>query len=151
MSEAIDVENRILRIERHFKAPIERVFEAWTNPETLAKWWGPEKMHVPEYEMDVREGGKWITTMVSDETGERYTVHGVYQKIESPHHLAFTWAWIHEDGPGHETTVDIRFQSTDDGTLMIFEQKVFAEEEHRDNHNGGWTSSFICLDQLLAA
>ena len=48
--------DRTLVVERIFNAPRERVFAAWTDPEMLVRWWGPEGHHIPESTIDVREG-----------------------------------------------------------------------------------------------
>ncbi|HMC97028.1 MAG TPA: SRPBCC domain-containing protein, partial [Flavobacteriales bacterium] len=46
-------------ISRVFHAPRALVFEAWTDPLRMARWWGPHQMTNPVCEMDVRPGGKW--------------------------------------------------------------------------------------------
>ena len=51
--------DKTLRLTRVFDAPIAMVFEAWTVPEQIVQWWGPEGCHVPEYRIDTRPGGAW--------------------------------------------------------------------------------------------
>ncbi len=146
---AIDIEARTLRITREFQAPVERVYDAFTKPEHLIRWWGPEGMTCPEMEMDVRIGGSWTTTMVN-EKGERFTVSGVYTRLSPPTALTFTWGWAQDDGRrGHETTVTISLESTDTGTRLKLVQTAFQDSDSRDNHEGGWASSFNCLDAFL--
>lgn len=144
------VETRTLRFERVFKVSPQRLYDAWTKPEELIQWWGPETVTICDYSMDVSPGGFWTTTMLSPE-GQKFIVQGEYTRLEPPHRLGFTWAWLGEDGPGHKTEVDIRFEALDDGgTRMFFEQQVFADQEDRDNHGQGWESSMKCLDGYLA-
>ena len=57
------IDDKVLRMERVIAATPERLFELWTDPEELAKWWGPEGFATPTYAMDVRPGGRWQTTM----------------------------------------------------------------------------------------
>lgn len=142
-------ETKILRIERVFPVDPDRLFAAWTDPHKLAAWWGPEGMATPICEMDVREGGSWLTTMRNDK-GDEYTVSGVYRVIEPPNRLVFTWAW-HNDGErnGHETEVTLLFEAVDGGTRLRLEQRTFLEREHRDNHRGGWLSSFNDLARFV--
>ena len=144
-------ETRVLRMERVFRTDPERLFAAWTDPKKLASWWGPEGMTTPTCEMDVREGGSWLTTMRNDK-GDEYTVSGVYRVIDPPSLLVFTWAW-HNDGmrDGHETEVILEFEAVDGGTRLSLEQRTFEEQEHRDSHRGGWTSSFNDLARLVEA
>lgn len=138
-----------LIIEREFSASPEQVYNAWTNPEILTKWWGPEGVSVPELSLDVREGGKWITTFYSENMGKRI-VSGEYITLSPYDRLVFTWGWVDEGVRGHETEVEIVLQQSGDNTVMTLTQKSFAEMEHRDNHNFGWSSSFGKLDNVLA-
>lgn len=59
----MEVENRQLRMKRMFKAPVELVWEAWTKPEHISKWWGPNGFTTTIHKMDFEEGGEWKLTM----------------------------------------------------------------------------------------
>ena len=142
--------DRTLVVERVFKAPPERVFNAWTDPEVLVQWWGPEGLHTPEHTMDVREGGAWRTVMMNDK-GETHTASGVYREIAPPKRLVMTWAWEQPDGGrGHETLIELSFEPAEQGTRLKLVQRLFATAEARDNHRMGWDSSFNCLGQYLS-
>ena len=52
-----------LLIKRSFKAPREELFAAWTQADTLQKWWGPEGFTAPSVEMDLKVGGKYRVEM----------------------------------------------------------------------------------------
>ena len=142
--------DRRLRIVRSFAAPREAVFRAWTDPKQLVKWWGPKGYTCPDCDMDVREGGRWRTTMRSPE-GTNHVVGGVYRKIDAPHLLSFTWAWSTDGTPGHETLVTVELSERGRTTEMVFTQEAFESVTARDGHNQGWTSAFECLDELVAA
>lgn len=144
------LEDDVLEIERLIKAAPDKVFDAWTRPDLLLKWWGPDGFHIPEHAIDVAEGGAWRTVMQSPE-GTRHIVGGVYRAIERPTRLEFTWAWEQDDGkPGHETVVTVTFEAADGGTRMRLVQKPFESRDSRDSHNGGWSSSLDCLERLFA-
>ena len=51
--------NRTLTLERTFKAPIKLVWEAWTQPEHIAQWWGPKGMETNVIEHNFSVGGQW--------------------------------------------------------------------------------------------
>lgn len=139
-----------LIIERVLNASPQEVYNAWTDPAILVKWWGPEGMTTPVCEMDVQPDGAWITTMRNSEGGE-HTVSGSYKTLSPPDHLIFSWGWAQDDGTrGHETLVDVRMIAEGDKTRMVMTQQVFAEKEHRDNHNLGWSSSFNKLEAVFA-
>jgi uncharacterized protein YndB with AHSA1/START domain len=143
----VATDERVLELERLIAAPPERVFELWTEPELLVKWWGPEGYDIPAHALDVRPGGHWRTTMRSPE-GKRVTVSGVYRGIEKPRRLVFTWAWDQDDGSrGHETEVTVTFAPAPGGTRLKLVQQTFQSQEVRDRHRHGWTSSFVCLAQ----
>lgn len=138
-----------LVIERVLKATPAEVFGAWTDPETLVSWWGPEGVTTPEYTMDVRPGGKWRTHMVAPD-GD-HIVSGVYREVVPPSRLVFTWAWEQKDGSrGHETEVTVTFQPAAEGTRMRLVQRLFLTKSQRDAHNEGWSSSFRDLERLYA-
>ena len=91
-----------LRMERIIAASPERLFELWTEPEELVKWWGPEGFTTPKQAMDVRPGGRWRTTMRSPD-GKNHTVSGIYRAIEPPKRLvAFEKVWL---APGERKVV----------------------------------------------
>ncbi len=142
-----------LRLEHSFDAPIDLVFQAWTDPEHLAKWWGPATVDVTHCDMDMRVGGRYRTCMTSPD-GEEHWTQGEYLEIDPPEKLIFTWAWEIDGDPNNTTnvtTVTIKLSELDDGqTNLVMIHTGFDTEEGRDNHNGGWSSSLECLAAMLA-
>jgi uncharacterized protein YndB with AHSA1/START domain len=143
------VSDRELRLERLIAAPPDRVFELWTEPELLVKWWGPEGYDVPAHALDVRPGGHWRTTLCSPD-GTRLNVSGVYRAVDPPRRLVFTWGWEDEKGArGHETEVTVTFEPAPGGTRLVLRQQTFESQERRDGHAKGWSSSFDGLAKLV--
>ncbi len=140
-------ESFVLRMEREFKAPPERVFAAFTDPTVLAQWWGPEGMSCPVCEIDLRVGGKWRTCMRGD-AGEHW-VSGVYREIVRPRRLAFTWAWEENGVRGHETIVELEFLPAGRNTRVVLNHRGFESAASRDMHGQGWNGCFACLDRIL--
>jgi uncharacterized protein YndB with AHSA1/START domain len=137
-----------LEMERLIPAPPERVFEYWTEPELVAKWFGPGDFDVPNSHLDLRPGGKWRTTIRSPE-GQLRTVSGVYSTIDPPRRLVFTWAWDDDSGVrGHETQVTVTLEPTPGGTRLRLVQEDFQNRDVRDRHNGGWASSLSKLQRV---
>lgn len=150
MTETTASDDLVLFIQREFKATPERVYEAWTDPAILARWFGPEGSTIPECDMDVRPGGHWRALMLHAD-GRSNEVSGVYLSLDRPDALKLTWAWTQDDGSrGHETEIDLQFIAEGGRTRMRMTQRVFADKGMRDAHEGGWISSFRCLDQVLA-
>lgn len=73
-------ENRELRITRIFKAPIDLVWKAWTDPEHIIHWWGPNGFTNTIHHMDLREGGQWNLTMHGPD-GTNYPNRSVFKEI----------------------------------------------------------------------
>jgi uncharacterized protein YndB with AHSA1/START domain len=136
-----------LRLVRTFDAPIAMVFDAWTVPEQMVQWWGPETASVPEYAIDMREGGAWRTVMRTPD-GD-HIVSGVIREISPPERFAFSWAWETDGVRGHETVVSIALRDLGGRTELTLTQREFESNEACELHGQGWTSSFVCLGAHL--
>ena len=134
-----------LRLSRFFDAPRARVFRAFTDPEVLKRWWGPEGMNTPNPEVDLRVGGAYRLEMHSSGT-PNHVIGGEYREIVAGEKLVFTWAW-ESGGMGGETLVTLEFRDRDGGTELSLTHEGFDNTESRDAHNRGWNSSLNCLDQ----
>ena len=135
---------------RIFNAPQALVFAAWTEPEHLAYWSGPQGFTTSHSTMDLREGGRYRACLRSPEGAEHW-VGGVYKTIESPHRLVMTHAWEDEQGePGPQTLVTVTLSEESPGkTRMHFRQSGFDSVSSRDGHARGWASSFDRLQAHL--
>lgn len=76
-------------VSRTFDAPREALFEAFTDPTTLARWFAPEPLTVPRAEVDLRVGGRQ-TIVMRDGNGTDYTSTGVYKEVDRPSKLVMT-------------------------------------------------------------
>ena len=142
-------DDRVLNLTRRFDAPPQAVFEAFTDPDQLVRWWGPEGMDVPEFSIDLRVGGTWRTCMRSA-SGELHCVRGIYKAIEPPRRLVMTWAWEGGEYADMETLVSFEFRESNGGTELHLRHEQFDSREQRDRHNMGWSSSMNCLAAYLA-
>lgn len=133
-----------LTLVRRIKAAPARVFEAWTQPEVLALWWGPHHTRVTEAEIDAREGGRFRIVLVED-TGPRHEVSGTYAEIVPEQRLVFSWAWT--NAPERVSRVTVVFRPIPEGTEVTVTHDRFADEGTATRHRRGWTES---LDRLTA-
>lgn len=69
-----------MRITRTLKAPVELVWEVWTNPEHIVNWWGPNGFTNTIHEMNVQENGEWKLTMHGPD-GTNYPNRSVFKEI----------------------------------------------------------------------
>lgn len=136
-----------LRLERTFDASREAVFDAWTNPEVLRRWWaaGPD-WDTPLAEVDLREGGAYRLTMRDPESGMQPTVAGEFTDVRRPERLVYTWTW--EDTPGSPSegsVVAVDFEESDGRTTVTLVHSGLGTDESRGQHEHGWNA---CLDNL---
>jgi len=84
-----DTSDREFVIARVFDAPRELVFEAWTNPKHMAKWWGPKVFTNPVCELDPRPGGAFRIVMRAPD-GAEYPFKGIYREVVRPERIVYT-------------------------------------------------------------
>ena len=125
-----------LRIERTYAAPVERVFDAWTSPEVMRRWWQAEiGWETSEAEVDLRVGGAVRVVMHDPGRGVDHGGGGRYTEIDRPARLAFTWLW---DGDDRRTLIEIDFEEADGATTVRFTHSGLWSEEAVRSHEGGW-------------
>jgi uncharacterized protein YndB with AHSA1/START domain len=135
------------RAERSFAATPEEVFDAWTNPVVLQRWWAAAPTWTsPGCEVDLRVGGRYLLRMHDDE-GRPHVVGGEYREIARPDRLVYTWCWQGEGGPhpGHVSLVTVEFRAEGAMTTVVLEHSGLASEQSREGHGAGWNAT---LDNL---
>jgi uncharacterized protein YndB with AHSA1/START domain len=137
--------DRQLTVSRMIDAPRALVFTAWTDPQQIARWWGPKGFNTIDYEMDVRPGGAYRLRMRSPE-GVDQIKRGIYREIVGPERIVFTFAWEAPDGSlGTELLVTVTLETLGAKTKLTLQQSGFDAVETRDSHVVGWTS---CLERF---
>jgi uncharacterized protein YndB with AHSA1/START domain len=142
---------RELAFTRLFDAPREMVFKAWTDPEQLARWWGPKDCTAPSVTLDARPGGAWRIGMRSAD-GSDHCTGGVFREVVEPERLVFTFIWDGQHGePTNEMLVTVIFAEERGKTRLTFRQAPFLKHDDRLSHRGGWEESFDKLVAVLAS
>ena len=144
MSQALTLE-----LERTLPAPRERVFELFTDPDELARWWGPAGFTTPRIELDLRPGGRYRFAMQPPD-GELFHLTGEFREVDRPERLSYTFVWEEPDPDDQETLVTIELRELGDETEVDFSQGEFATDARLDLHRNGWSDSFDKLQRLLA-
>ncbi|WP_020674283.1 SRPBCC family protein [Amycolatopsis nigrescens] len=148
---------RELTITRVFDAPRDLVFQAWTDPAQLTRWFGPRGMSTPRSTISVeaRPGGRWRVCMVRDSDGSEYPTGGEYREVVPPERLVFTWGDPAEtseaDGVAGISLVTVTFADLGDKTEMVLHQAGFSTDGARGDVYDGWSSAFDCLAEYIAA
>jgi uncharacterized protein YndB with AHSA1/START domain len=142
-------EQGALEITRRWDAPPERVWQAWTDPQALSRWFGPgEEQSVTNAQLDVRPGGAYSIAFRTPD-GEQHRVFGVYDEVVVNRKLSFSWAW--QSTPERVSFVCIELEQQEGGTVMRFRHDRFFDKAALDNHTRGWTAALAKLDRFITA
>lgn len=130
-----------IRLERTYSAPIERVFDAWTDPALMTQWYAPDPSWEIKAENDLQVGGSYTVAM-----GEHVVV-GTYTEVERPHVVAFTWKWAAVDNPPSQVRVELA--EVDDGTRLVLTHTDLVDADDVKNHEDGWNGCLVRLPAVL--
>src|SRR6186713_3371072 len=83
-----DTANREMRITKMLHAPIDVVWQVWTNPEHIANWWGPDGFTNTIHKMEVTPGGEWRLTMHGPD-GKNYLNRSAFKEIVENKKIVF--------------------------------------------------------------
>jgi len=133
-----------LNVSREIAAPPGRVFEAWTSAAQIMKWWGGGGVTCPEAHVDLRQGGAYrIANALPD--GTLTWISGVFEVIEPPHRLIYTWSVEPADPAAEPSVVEVEFAEIDLGTRIMVNQTRIHSVDAREMFMAGWNG---CLDGL---
>ncbi len=132
-----------VRIERVLPATIGRVYDAWSRPELLTRWYCPNPSHELQVEADVRIGGEYVVIMGP------YVVRGTYLEVDPPRLLTFTWKW--DDGGDDISQVRVELSEVDGGTHLLLSHTALATADDAAGHLQGWELQLTRLTDLLTA
>jgi uncharacterized protein YndB with AHSA1/START domain len=138
-----------LTLTRHYPVAPEKVWRAWTDAETLKKWWGPQPGEpVSAAELDVRVGGRFRIVFGGPQ-GTEHECAGTYKEVTPNRKLVFTWHWPRTT-PERVSVVTIEFRAAGKGTDLVFRHEQFYDEQARDGHQRGWSAALEALDAFLS-
>jgi uncharacterized protein YndB with AHSA1/START domain len=135
---------------RVFDAPREVVWKAWTEPEQLARWWGPRGISTPleTIEVDLRPGGVFRMTMVSDADGTEFPSEMEFREVVEFERLVFAWEAQRGLGAGQVT---VTFKELADGRTEVSSHfDGFTTDEIMADAEAGWNGQLEKLGEWLA-
>ena len=137
-------------ITRVFDAPRERVFEAWTDPEHVAAWFGPEHTDAPRerIRIDLRVGGRYELTMVRRGGEGEMTIGYEIVELVEPELLVLRSDPMPEMGMHEGTVVRVELHDHGDKTRMTLSDGPLPPAS-RDHAAAGWNAAFEKLDVLV--
>jgi uncharacterized protein YndB with AHSA1/START domain len=129
-------------VRRTIAATAEDLFDAFLDPEALAIWMRPGAIRSAVATVEPRVGGRYLINMQGESGGIPHS--GVYQVIDRPKRLVFTWRSPHT-GPD-DTLVTVDFLRVAKGTEVVVTHEQLPESA-RPAHGRGWTSGLEHLDE----
>jgi uncharacterized protein YndB with AHSA1/START domain len=135
-----------LALKRRLKAQPTQVYQAWTVPEKMTRWWGARYETPRTAEADVRVGGRFHVGFKGND-GEQHDVSGIYREVVPDRRLVFTWAW--RTTPERESQVTVDLKPDGDGTILTLTHEQFFDEKARDDHRVGWMLGLDNLEKLF--
>jgi uncharacterized protein YndB with AHSA1/START domain len=145
--------DREIVVTRTFDGPARIVFEAWTKPELLKRWWAPKSFGVTllSCEADVRVGGKYRFVFGHPASPQPMEFFGKYLEVIRPSRLV----WTNEEGAEGGQITTVTFEEKGGKTLLVMSD-LYPSKEALDaaiasGSAGGMPETFEQLDELLIA
>jgi uncharacterized protein YndB with AHSA1/START domain len=134
---------RVVRIERTYAASAEDVFDAWTSPEVMRRWFhcGAD-WETPVAEVDLRVGGR-VRVVMRRPDGTQVEALGAFTLIDRPRLLTMTWTF--EDDPSNEQLIELFFSESEGSTTVLMINSGISTDERRNAQEVGWLG---CLQEL---
>ncbi len=142
-----DATPTVVKVKRMLPAPPERVFAAWTDPNSFKQWFVPGTAKATAVEIDARPGGRFRIAARNNEEGD-FEINGIYREISPPTRLVFTWVSRHTRGADSLVTVELRGLGTQTELTLTHERLPDAEIVAR--HQRGWETIAAALAEVLA-
>ena len=142
-------------VEGLLRAPLARVYRAWTRPEEIVKWFGLKAGAMVSAEIDLRVGGRWVFLMEEGPAG-RALLQGEYLQIETEKLLQFSWYHLREDADGRReetaaSLVTVTFREEGAATHIRLRHEGIARREGRLGVGHGWDATFAHLEAWLSS
>ncbi len=141
---------RWLHLGAELAVPAAAVFEALTEPQQLAKWWGPHRFTTPSLDLDLYVGGRYRLAMQPPE-GDLFHLQGEFLEIDAPRRLVYTFRWEEPDPDDVDTVVTLSLLELGGSTRLMVDQGAFATEPRRELHERGWSDSLQRLQTWLSS
>ena len=138
--------DRELTITRIFDAPRSLVFEAWSEPKHLMRWFAPNNFTVPACEMEFRAGGLFRLCMRG--FGKDHWMNGVFSEIVKLERIVWISTLEHDN---NEVLTTVTFEDLGSKTRLIVHQTYSIETDSTRGARQGWTETLEHLAEYLAA
>jgi uncharacterized protein YndB with AHSA1/START domain len=135
-----------ITVTRLLPAPRERVFEAWTRPELMTRWFFPGSDWTVTISSDLRVGGRYELLM-RDAAGTEHRQFGEYREVVPVSRLVFTWSCPALSVV--DSVVTVEFVDRGERTELRLVHELPADPKVRRGHEEGWTGCLGNLETML--
>ena len=136
-----------ISVKRLLNAPRERVFDAWTRPDLMSRWFAPDAGWTVAVACDFRVGGRYELDM-RDTEGGRHVQFGRYSEIVPVSRLVFTWSC--PDLAVVDSIVTVELVDHGERTELILTHELPPDPKVRRGHEEGWEGCLGNLEKLLS-
>ncbi|QDU51701.1 SRPBCC family protein [Gimesia panareensis] len=139
-----------LVLRRIYTATPEALFQIWTTPEYMRRWFRPNQEFTHQFiEVDLRVGGQYRVAFESPE-GVVDVLSGEFLEVTPPSKLVYSWTWEEpNEHAGIETQVTVEFQEQAGGTELTLTHERFTKPDMKERHLGGWSGALDLLNVSL--
>lgn len=132
-----------IQVEEEFRAPKDKVFKAWTNPESLKKWFmADDNVKVLDAAVALQVGGAYFIEVLFPGY-DPSKIEGVFSKVDQPNQLGYSW--LTPVLNGRKTNVEVRFEDHGIGSKIYLSHGEFLNENELQLHLEGWKG---CIGKL---
>lgn len=135
-----------LSIQKEFNASKEKLYKAWTEEDSLKKWWKPMNKTLVSAENDIRPGGKVVYAFEGD-----LKIHGEYTEAQPAAKLVYSWIWDVPEASVHggEYKLTINFGGEGEKSSLSVLQEAFQNEQSVQPHREGWEQALEELKRFV--
>jgi len=137
-----------VKLHRVFKAPAERVYKAFLDPDAMAKWLPPNGFTCKVHEMDARVGGKYKISFTNFGTGQSHSFGGEYKELVPNERIVNSDKFDDPNLPG-EMTNTVTFREVSVGTEVNILQEGIPAMIPAEACYLGWQESLKLLAMLV--
>lgn len=144
----METKENTVELSKDFTVPVERLFQAWTEPEELKQWWHPMDNNLESVTNELHEGGL-VEYNFED---KNLKISGNYKEARQNEKLVYTWNWELADSKLHNAayTLTITFEAAEGGSRLHVRQVGSSEYKATQSLEEGWKNGLDSLDAYLS-
>ena len=146
-----DLKNRTLTIEKNFNAPLQIVWDAWTQSEHILKWWAPDGMDIKVIVHEFKVGGKWKYAMPMPD-GNEFISEGTYKEIIELKKIVSSADFKPmTEGVELQTYFEADGEKTKFTFSVIHATEEYCKQQEEMGFYNGWGSALDRLEAILVS